>query len=661
MLGLLEVALCASCFLRSDGNLTWRSQWYTELRHYKSLGFHIQFGEVKKLHKTFCTVPIIIMSMLSLEAPPQKYLNDENIFKTVCSKKIVQPEDKKGFFKDYVANIIKSLKKEEVEKFSQLKTDRDRILFLYDVPAAHEIRIGNFYFHKNSIDCEKKRKAGNDMFAKGKYPEAILMYNHCIMKAPPDNENYSLALANRSAALFHLRHFAHALVDIAEALKHNYPKNLRFKLQDRRGCCYMNFGHRVEAAECFNAALADLEESDLCEKRKKQWTRELKDKIVIALQVDGAEPKEPKEKHAIPAVSGVWPNTMFPNACEAFSVMFHPAFGRYACASKPIRTGDVLLVEAPYASYPIVEKSSVLQTCHHCLKRFLVPVPCPACAGVAFCGVRCREEALATYHQTECNIMNLLVGSGMSITCFLAFRILTQSGMAYFRAMKDQLIKGPDEEKFLNSEGVYDAESYLSVFNLVSHEDQRSTADLLHKTVMAMFLLKCLQSVKFFGPEISSKDRHPLTDDEVLAGSILVRNLQVLQFNAHEISEFYMRKKGDFRGAKSVFIGAGIYPTASFFNHSCDPGIVRYFCGDKIIIRAIRNLEPGDMIAENYGPVFTRMPLEERQLTLRTRQVLVRLSVPGVHRRLADVYSHEAGRAEDQMPALSLHPESGQH
>ena len=29
-------------------------------------------------------------------------------------------------------------------------------------------------------------------------------------------------------------------------------------------------------------------------------------------------------------------------------------------------------------------------------------------------------------------------------------------------------------------------------------------------------------------------------------------------------------------GAKSVFIGAAVYPTLAMFNHSCDPSIVRY-------------------------------------------------------------------------------------
>lgn len=37
------------------------------------------------------------------------------------------------------------------------------------------------------------------------------------------------------------------------------------------------------------------------------------------------------------------------------------------------------------------------------------------------------------------------------------------------------------------------------------------------------------------------------------------------------------------------------------------------------MINTIRPLSPGDVIAENYGPVFTRKPLAERQKTLLAR------------------------------------------
>ena len=61
----------------------------------------------------------------------------------------------------------------------------------------------------------------------------------------------------------------------------------------------------------------------------------------------------------------------------------------------------------------------------------------------------------------------------------------------------------------------------------------------------------------------------PLTSDELLVGSLLLHHLQLLQFNAHEVGEYVMMEPGRFKQSRSVYIGVAIYPTVSFFNHSC--------------------------------------------------------------------------------------------
>lgn len=71
--------------------------------------------------------------------------------------------------------------------------------------------------------------------------------------------------------------------------------------------------------------------------------------------------------------------------------------------------------------------------------RLLAPVGCPECSGVAFCSVRCRDQAISSYHCYECHYMDLLVGSGMSILCHLALRMVTQSGLQHFLDIKDTL------------------------------------------------------------------------------------------------------------------------------------------------------------------------------------------------------------------------------
>lgn len=91
----------------------------------------------------------------------------------------------------------------------------------------------------------------------------------------------------------------------------------------------------------------------------------------------------------------------------------------------------------------------------------------------------------------------------------------------------------------------------------------------------------------------------------------MYHNLQFMQFNAHEVSELQYKGKND--AGTSAFIGGALYPTVAFFNHSCDPGVVRYFNGNIIMLRALKRIPAGSIVAENYGPIFTQVAKEERQ------------------------------------------------
>ena len=68
---------------------------------------------------------------------------------------------------------------------------------------------------------------------------------------------------------------------------------------------------------------------------------------------------------------------------------------------------------------------------------------------------------------------------------------------------------------------------------------------------------------------------HELTQDEVFVGGLLLHHLQLLQFNAHEISELQLESSEKLNTARSAFLGGGLFPTLALFNHSCDPGLVR--------------------------------------------------------------------------------------
>lgn len=56
-----------------------------------------------------------------------------------------------------------------------------------------------------------------------------------------------------------------------------------------------------------------------------------------------------------------------------------------------------------------------------------------------------------------------------------------------------------------------------------------------------------------------------------------------------------------FVGYEIVEIGAGAYAFMSLLNHSCAPNVVRHCHGNTIVLRAIRPIEDGQQLYDNYG------------------------------------------------------------
>ncbi|XP_071631747.1 SET and MYND domain-containing protein 4 isoform X3 [Temnothorax longispinosus] len=312
-------------------------------------------------------------------------------------------------------------------------------------------------------------------------------------------------------------------------------------------------------------------------------------------------------------------------------------------------------------------------------ERLRAPVGCPHCSCVAFCGKKCKDVAMATYHKYECKVLALLIGSGMSVLSMVALRMVTQEGprkcLKIYEELKKNIVeeaavplaatstttttttttttpnthdmklpassksakrrirrrklkasrRGEEITEMMEEKGTKerresndDDESVdMAPYNLVTHADRRTSKDFLERSLMAAFLLKCLQRVGFFA--CPTPDDEVPGAEEITVAALLLRNLQLLQFNAHEFFETRVSAEHRFRGSRPVYLGVAIYPTVARFNHDCYPAVTRYFVGRHIVIRAVRGLRPGDVIAENYGPIFTKRTLAERQRTLAGR------------------------------------------
>ncbi|XP_034230717.1 uncharacterized protein LOC117639272 [Thrips palmi] len=558
-------------------------------------------------------------------------------FTQMCSDATLQ-SDRRGFFLDLVEAVTDGAGIAFVEEFAKLKDDRQRLETCYSHPKVRDAVRGMLanvqpVFRSKAADVASQRRLeGERILRGGNSRGALTTLSQAVMRAPapapaPAGTEPLLALAlwARSEALLQLRHFQQSLDDVQHSLRSGLPESRRLEAFYRMGLCQHGLGDTKKAGASLQVAGRLLEKvADKTERTA--WTATIQ-QAMGALRVprpsdDKARKSAGGDAAAPPPLAGGQHHDL-PAASSLLRVSRTKTAGRQMEAAKPIRTGDTLVVESPEAACLLPDKFGT--HCLHCFGRLLAPVACETCSGVAFCGHACLQAAKA-YHGYECRHLGLLLGSGMSVLCHLALRAVTQRGLAFFRGLREHLAghaTKPKKQADLSAE----QQKYLKMYYMEAHAQRRSGKDFLQRSVMALFLLRILQESGFF-PKVSDLDGD-LNEDELLVGAVLLRHLQILQFNAHEVYETVImpRKEKDlaagqcskFRSAKIMYIGVAVYPTVALFNHDCYPAVTRYFRGRDIVVTAVRPLAAGDVVAENYGPIFTKRSLAQRQRTLNSR------------------------------------------
>lgn len=314
-------------------------------------------------------------------------------------------------------------------------------------------------------------------------------------------------------------------------------------------------------------------------------TREIKDRVGAPKML---------ERKPLPTMNQNLSNASEVAKCTSVSLQLaeSPDAGKYFVASGDIGVAETLMVEK--AKCACLYPKNFGTHCTHCFARLVAPIGCSECASVAFCSVGCRDIALATYHKFECKYLDLLIGSGMSILCHLALRLVLQYGTPE---------KALDEGKRLA--GIFCKNSAM-----------RGNEDFFKRCLMSTFLLRCLQKAEFFGRRLTESAEPTAKEMEV--GALVFSYLQALQFNAHEIYET-ISSGHKFVKSRINYIGVGIYEVGAMFNHECYPSITRFFNSTNLIFNSIRPHTKGEVIAENYGPIFTKQTLHERQRNLASR------------------------------------------
>ncbi|XP_044752268.1 SET and MYND domain-containing protein 4-like [Coccinella septempunctata] len=511
---------------------------------------------------------------------------------------------------------IASISKEDVSKFNTAINHECRIKVINKY--ANSLSVKLVEPRKDIEVAEKEKVKGNCFFAKKDYKSAIKSYNAGIVSCPQNDDSskelLAILVANRSATFFEMQEYRKVLNDIDYILEiDRYPKHLLYKIWLRKAKCYDALQNKKSANEVYQQALDCLKYSKLDSEKIS-----LKIKEIQKSRTESEYKLIPKEIVAV-CDEPFFPNETYVAAYNGICFDQDDIQGKFARAAKDIPSGQIIIEENPHGS--VLSPENYLTNCQHCLISTDQIYACPNCPSVIFCSSNCERLANETYHKYECAFQNTLIQSGASINCLLAVRIITQKSLKFFTETRLKL------KKFLTDNCVetflvdpYKSENYETAFFLCRNESSRTKKELLHYTIMSIYLLKLLHSSDFFGEIIENTDA--LSEDDTFIVSLMIRHLELLQFNCHEIAELRNTIGGEDGVGNSYelqCIGAGLYPTAALFNHSCDPSIIRYNSKNKLIVRTIKPIKKGDIIYENYGPIYTTMKREFRQQFLRKR------------------------------------------
>lgn len=256
--------------------------------------------------------------------------------------------DEGGLFQEWFDSISSILKqsgdlKEISTQFGLLRSDEERVSFGLSLACVHDvITVKPCFKPKSALESVKLRNEGNKLFQKKCYHEALEVYSCSILNAPIESHGneLSLALANRSAVLFHLREHHQCLEDIQQALSHGYPYELSYKLFDRQGKCLFVLGHDSEAWDCFQKAKQALHQSKLDHKKKEVWLKELE------MEIHRCQETNTDKTHVMPGLTSNneqgfslpqltrKENSKFTSASCAVDITTSPVAGRHPVATQ---------------------------------------------------------------------------------------------------------------------------------------------------------------------------------------------------------------------------------------------------------------------------------------------------------------------------------------
>ncbi|XP_064093391.1 SET and MYND domain-containing protein 4-like isoform X2 [Macrobrachium nipponense] len=406
-------------------------------------------------------------------------------------------------------------------------------------------------------------------------------------------ENLSKCYASRSDCLLAMKEYEKCLTDLNLATIYGSSEgNSKEEIESKRMEC-VEFLKRTKSNIMFQSSAAKLTFTNLIERLNKCLvTREQKllaDLLSSPLQNEIIKAR--RDVH----VSGIQAelrscNATLPKLSSSVGLACNSIKGRSIIAQNDITPGDVLAIDSCYVSTLYNCNQNIF--CYACFARCLAVHPCPSCA--------------------KNNSVDHAISS-------LACKILLKEGFPHLSKIISKLKR---EEKELspilrgyNEEGKFTSEDFENVYHMVNHKENLSNSEIFDKCITAFLLLKALIASQTFFCDLNGVMFIPSSRDINMAGTILLRLLLSLPFSAQEIARYEISDAEDETLPVTV-LGAGVFPTLSLINHSCNPTALAYFDGKMMFLRAITFISMGEEITYNYIGNYGEATLNVRKARL---------------------------------------------
>lgn len=241
---------------------------------------------------------------------------------------------------------------------------------------------------------------------------------------------------------------------------------------------------------------------------------------------------------------------------------------------------------------------------------------------------------MTSFHGRECRVMKLLDSSqklgNMALLCFRTMLMTPLSTLKKY-ASNYSPTQELASELTTTSADKLDSSSYHSVYAQTPNSDQRQAADLLKRTISAIYLTLCLQHTEYLRSDSSSStgiEEKTLGDSTVdlNIAVLILRHLQGASCNAYGINYIESKKNpedhdGDHENHLRIQeIGGATYAAISTTNHCCNPNAYRInIPGKRCLVKTLREIKMGEEIFDCYGPLYLTEGRADRMNKLQTQ------------------------------------------